>query len=36
MVGWEPFATATAHVGKPEEGNGVFWTCFRAPVLGSS
>ena len=35
-VGCDPFATATAHVGRPEDGNGVFCTCVRAPVLAFS
>src|ERR1700722_4012371 len=35
-VGCDPFATATAQVGRPEEGNGVFCTCVRPPVLAFS
>ncbi len=35
-VGCDPFATATAQVGKPEEGNGVFCTCCNPPLCGFS
>src|SRR6267378_6806298 len=35
-VGCDPFATATAHVGNPEDGNGVFCTWLNPPLCGSS
>jgi len=35
-VGCDPFATATAHVGNPEAGKGVFCTCANPPLCGFS